>query len=103
MPANFVANFRMVRGRNSEQIPGGEGEKRNAKKRISIDEQQSEKCQSTVISQKQRKRRERERGIFFCLCSFIHCLSDPLNDAIPTWLARPEIVNGNVLLGVRLS
>lgn len=27
----------------------------------------------------------------------------PLNDAIPTWVARPEIVNGNVLLGVRLS
>lgn len=81
------------------------GESRNKKKRISIDEQQSEKCQSTVIS----KKREREQqNLRECSSSVLACALPitghaPLNDAIPTWVARPEIVNGNVLLGVRLS
>lgn len=58
------------------------GESRNKKKRISIDEQQSEKCQSTVIS----KKRERERGeknLRECSSS-VRALGLPFTDSCPT-------------------
>lgn len=62
------------------------------------------------INSNQQKERERE-GKKICvnvLLLFAPLASPsltcaPLSDAIPTWVARPEIVNGNVLLGVRLS
>lgn len=79
------------------------GESRNKKKRISIDEQQSEKCQSTVISKKRERNKICVNVLLFAPLASPSLTRAPLSDAIPTWVPRPEIVNGNVLLGVRLS
>lgn len=60
------------------------------------------------INSNQQKERERNKICVNVLLLFAPLASPsltraPLSDAIPTWVPRPEIVNGNVLLGVRLS
>lgn len=55
------------------------------------------------INSNQQKERERNKICVNVLLLFAPLASPSLSDAIPTWVPRPEIVNGNVLLGVRLS
>lgn len=75
-----------------ERFAGGvqqmRGESRN-KKRISIDEQQSEKCQSTVISKK--SERERKRATKFAWMFFCCRPWPPLHWLVPHWMMQSPL------------
>lgn len=73
-----------------ERFAGGvqqmRGESRNKKKRISIDEQQSEKCQSTVISKKGERGTKFAWMFFFCSRPW-----PPLHWLVPHWVMQSPL------------